>query len=670
MDLTTACQQGNLEQVKIILEKLDKLEREAVLTTADANTALPLHWAALNGRTDIVRLLISCGSNVNALAGDQQAPALHWAICKGHLPAIAALIDCGADWRLSDKQGYNAVHIAAQNGQMMALLYLIEVAGADIDTRDGFGRTPLLWAAYKGHDEVVDLLLTLKADLELYDDSLRGPLHWAVAKDHAFVAAKLMKAGARADLRDTDKKTPADWAREKDLEWYGRLEQLAVETRLSPQPPLKKFIATMILPSLLPTTLSAPFVLLDNGLVAWIAAGVSSFIVYKTAGILLKVPLATTSFLRNFNYSMTSSIGWVYFPWILPAQFAQQPALSLLFVSSYALVICTLFVLRRGDSGIIPRAITSSERHSLLKSLAVHDQLDRRRFCITCRQCKPLRSKHCRSCDVCVGRFDHHCPWIETCIGAKNHRTFWAYVAGCVGVAWSAAALGYFFIIPHNLSPPPTPCFLLRNTGLCSMASFSPTAFWFTAFTGFSGFWLTILFLIQSYQISRNLTTNEMSNYQRLEYFFPEESAGKTDAPESASNSIRKYVNPFDKGFLANWQEFWHRTRVSDWLWQLHLNSEDWERIRSKNRKGKHEIGPEEFSPCLEKAGIELSSAWLRPVSALSVPMNSVAKEHPCRDHCCQELKTFNKQQQGQIPLIESNIRSPLLDSSLHLNIV
>ncbi|KAG7284881.1 hypothetical protein NEMBOFW57_009496 [Staphylotrichum longicolle] len=66
----------------------------------------------------------------------------------------------------------------------------------DVDTRDESGRTPLSWAAEKGHGAVVKLLLgTGKVDLDARDESGRTPLSWAAEKGHETVVKLLLSKG-------------------------------------------------------------------------------------------------------------------------------------------------------------------------------------------------------------------------------------------------------------------------------------------------------------------------------------------------------------------------------------------------------------------------------------------------------------------------------------------
>jgi hypothetical protein len=69
--------------------------------------------------------------------------------------------------------------------------------GADVNARDGAGRTALLLATHGGHAEVVTLLLAAGADPNLADARGLRPLAAAEAGGHADIAAALRANGAR-----------------------------------------------------------------------------------------------------------------------------------------------------------------------------------------------------------------------------------------------------------------------------------------------------------------------------------------------------------------------------------------------------------------------------------------------------------------------------------------
>jgi ankyrin repeat protein len=63
--------------------------------------------------------------------------------------------------------------------------------GADVEAKDGSGRTPLGWAAEKGYEGIVKQLLEKGADVEAKGGSGRTPLSWAARNRYDAVVRQL-----------------------------------------------------------------------------------------------------------------------------------------------------------------------------------------------------------------------------------------------------------------------------------------------------------------------------------------------------------------------------------------------------------------------------------------------------------------------------------------------
>jgi len=68
----------------------------------------------------------------------------------------------------ADIADYRGLHAAAHRGDAEAIRRLV-ADGADVEARDGFGRTPLHVAAHASQDEAVNALAAAGADLDAYD---------------------------------------------------------------------------------------------------------------------------------------------------------------------------------------------------------------------------------------------------------------------------------------------------------------------------------------------------------------------------------------------------------------------------------------------------------------------------------------------------------------------
>jgi len=68
----------------------------------------------------------------------------------------------------ADIAGYRGLHAAAHRGDAASIARLA-AEGADLEARDGFGRTPLHVAAHASEDEAVRALAAAGADLDAYE---------------------------------------------------------------------------------------------------------------------------------------------------------------------------------------------------------------------------------------------------------------------------------------------------------------------------------------------------------------------------------------------------------------------------------------------------------------------------------------------------------------------
>ncbi|CAG8548363.1 5068_t:CDS:2, partial [Racocetra fulgida] len=187
---TTAAQHGNLHIAKNLIEN-----GRVKATDRDAQNVTPLHWAAINNHVVMARYLIDNGAEIDARGGELDATPLHWAAS------------------IRDSQGFNGLHIATHSSNTMLVLYLV-YHDMDIDTPDVVQHTPLMWAAYQGDPQTVELLINLGASVSKTDAAQFTPLHWAMIKGNPLCLRKLIEAGADINAKEENGKTPSDIARE------------------------------------------------------------------------------------------------------------------------------------------------------------------------------------------------------------------------------------------------------------------------------------------------------------------------------------------------------------------------------------------------------------------------------------------------------------------------
>ncbi|KAK6440993.1 hypothetical protein LTR95_002776 [Oleoguttula sp. CCFEE 5521] len=85
--------------------------------------------------------------------------------------------------------------------------------GADIDAPGSrFGGTALHGATFRGHVEIMEMLLKAGADANKADHQQISPLHSAAVLDDASIIRMLLRYGASSEVKDSGGETPLDWA--------------------------------------------------------------------------------------------------------------------------------------------------------------------------------------------------------------------------------------------------------------------------------------------------------------------------------------------------------------------------------------------------------------------------------------------------------------------------
>ena len=62
--------------------------------TTDSLGRTPLHWSSMNGKLEVMKILIDKGANVNAPDHEGGTP-LHWSSAYGHIEAMKLLVNKG-----------------------------------------------------------------------------------------------------------------------------------------------------------------------------------------------------------------------------------------------------------------------------------------------------------------------------------------------------------------------------------------------------------------------------------------------------------------------------------------------------------------------------------------------------------------------------------------------
>jgi uncharacterized protein len=140
---------------------------------------LPIFEAIAKNDANKLAKIISEEAAVDVVDGDDRTPLMHASI-DGRDQIVPLLINANCSLNSKDKAGYTALHFAAQNFHLNIAKILLE-SGVSVDPQDMHGNTPLWRATFnsKGKGEMIKLLLSYGADKNLKNSSGKAPIDLA-----------------------------------------------------------------------------------------------------------------------------------------------------------------------------------------------------------------------------------------------------------------------------------------------------------------------------------------------------------------------------------------------------------------------------------------------------------------------------------------------------------
>ena len=123
---------------------------------------------------------------------------LHQAARSGHANLIPSLLEePDQDVNAANRHGQTPLHYAAWEGHV-EVLQLLTDAGAEVNATNTAGQTPLHLAAWYGKDEAADWLILNKAPVNATDSGGETPLHHATRNSRLSTCELLLKAGCKS----------------------------------------------------------------------------------------------------------------------------------------------------------------------------------------------------------------------------------------------------------------------------------------------------------------------------------------------------------------------------------------------------------------------------------------------------------------------------------------
>nr|XP_036670971.1 protein phosphatase 1 regulatory subunit 16A isoform X2 [Drosophila suzukii] len=210
-----ACIDNNVEMLQLLLEYGANVDAQ------DSDKWTPLHAAATCGHLELVRILIRHGANLLAVNTDGNMP---YDLCddENTLDFIEGeMAQRGVTQELIDETRSSTERIMLRD-----LMELVRTGG-DLEEPDYQCATPLHIAAANGYVRVVEFLLEQHVNVDAMDKDLWTPVHAAACWGHLEVLEMLAQCGADLNVRNKDDETPSDIC--EDPEIRERIEQLKTE---------------------------------------------------------------------------------------------------------------------------------------------------------------------------------------------------------------------------------------------------------------------------------------------------------------------------------------------------------------------------------------------------------------------------------------------------------
>ena len=176
------------------------------LVVASAACAAEIHDAATAGDMATVRALVDRDPGLVKSVDARRMTPLHCAAMRGRADVAAYLIGRGAVVDEKDGMGRTSLWWCASGDTATDVASLLLGKGADVNAEDGDRWTPLMQAAFRGSERVVDLLLDAGASLPPADDPRdpRSAMLQSFAASHGLVRLMDRLLASGADVRAKD----------------------------------------------------------------------------------------------------------------------------------------------------------------------------------------------------------------------------------------------------------------------------------------------------------------------------------------------------------------------------------------------------------------------------------------------------------------------------------
>lgn len=217
--LHTAAREGNLPTVIEILGGTGEAELKELLAKQNQAGETALYVAAEYGYVDLVREMIKCYDLAEAgIKARNGFDALHIAAKQGDMEVLKVLMEAHPELSMTvDLSNTTALHTAATQGHIEVVNFLLEAGSGLATIARSNGKTALHSAARNGHLEVLKALLEKEPEITKRTDRKgQTALHMAVKGQSSEVVEQLIMADpSSVNMVDNKCNTPLHIATRK-----------------------------------------------------------------------------------------------------------------------------------------------------------------------------------------------------------------------------------------------------------------------------------------------------------------------------------------------------------------------------------------------------------------------------------------------------------------------
>ncbi|MBL8035024.1 MAG: ankyrin repeat domain-containing protein, partial [Leptospiraceae bacterium] len=201
-----ACNGYKSERIGEIVRLL--FEAGAKVPQHEAGSDGAIHYAAMYGSFEAVKLLVEHGAPVNLAGSYGRTPLMYAAADAKSVETIELMLQSGADVNAVNEGGDNALFdaVTRENPSAAVAAKLLD-AGLDLEYQHKSYKTILGWAASCGRREIVELLIARGAKVNADIERNESPIAQAMMNGHHEIVKLLLAAGA-----DPESKNYAGWS--------------------------------------------------------------------------------------------------------------------------------------------------------------------------------------------------------------------------------------------------------------------------------------------------------------------------------------------------------------------------------------------------------------------------------------------------------------------------